>query len=183
MSESSPDPETPATPSLDLGRKGEELAAAYLQQLGYQIVAANFIVPVGRNRNDAVVAVEIDLVAYDGPVLCFVEVKTRASDWFAAPTANVHLRKQRQVARAARVYRRMFDLTAERYRFDVVSIVMSPTDGAMVGDIGAPLKETVKGTAGTSDSGGNRGLQIEVLRNYWSDEKFRRRRSAQDYWE
>ncbi|MDQ3473972.1 MAG: YraN family protein [Acidobacteriota bacterium] len=87
---------SPPLPS-DLGRRGEELAAAYLDQLGFQIVAANFTVPVGRNRNDAVVSVEIDLVAYEGPVLCFVEVKTRASDWFASPTANVDLRKQRQV--------------------------------------------------------------------------------------
>ena len=38
----------------DLGRKGEELAAAYLDQQGFQIVAANFTVPVVRNRNDAV---------------------------------------------------------------------------------------------------------------------------------
>ena len=45
---------------------------------------------------------EIDLVAYDGPTVCFVEVKTRASDRFAAPEANVDLRKQRQVTRAAR---------------------------------------------------------------------------------
>ena len=102
---------------MDLGRKGEELAAAYLQQLGFKIVAANFTVPVGRNRNDAVVNVELDLVAYEGPVLCFVEVKTRASDWFAPPTANVDLRKQRQIMRAARVYRRMFGLAEEQSSF------------------------------------------------------------------
>jgi putative endonuclease len=115
----------PTTQSLDLGRKGEEIAAAYLQQLGFQIVVANVSVPVGRNRNEAIVNAEIDLVVYEGPVLCFVEVKTRASDWFAPPTANVDLRKQRQIIRAARVYRRMFGLTDEQYRYDVVSIVLS----------------------------------------------------------
>src|SRR5687768_11704528 len=101
MFKSSPQLEITTTQSLDLGRKGEDLAAAYLSQLGFQLVAANFTVPVGRNRNEAVVNVEIDLVAYEGPVLCFVEVKTRTSDWFAPPTANVDLRKQRQITRAA----------------------------------------------------------------------------------
>ena len=40
---------------LELGRRGEELAAAYLQQAGYRIVAANFSVPVGRNRVGALI--------------------------------------------------------------------------------------------------------------------------------
>ena len=82
---SSPEPSPGAYEHFELGRRGEELGAAYLQQAGYQIVASNFTIPVGRNRNDAVIHVEIDLIAYDGPTLCFVEVKTRASEWFTAP--------------------------------------------------------------------------------------------------
>ncbi|HET6671021.1 MAG TPA: hypothetical protein VFH15_12400, partial [Pyrinomonadaceae bacterium] len=62
MSKASLKPNIPLSPSRDLGHKGEELAAAYLCQLGFQIVAANFTVPAGRNRNDALVNVEIDLV-------------------------------------------------------------------------------------------------------------------------
>jgi len=81
---------------LDLGKRGEELAAAYLERAGIRIVAANFVVPVGRNRVGAVINVEIDLVAYDGETLCFIEVKSRMSDWFAPPEANVDRRKQRQ---------------------------------------------------------------------------------------
>ena len=148
----------PTTQSLDLGQKGEEIAAAYLQQLGFQIVVANVSVPVGRNRNEAIVNAEIDLVAYEGPVLCFVEVKTRASDWFAPPTANVDLRKQRQIIRAARVYRRMFGLTEERYRYDVVSIVL-PVDPTTEG-LGAPDAEA------NNQSATPAGLspQIELLR-------------------
>ncbi|MGH9933049.1 MAG: YraN family protein, partial [Pyrinomonadaceae bacterium] len=103
---------------LELGRRGEELAAAYLVRAGYRIVAANFSVPVGRNRAGAVINVEIDLVAYEGETLCFVEVKSRASSWFAPPEANVDRRKQRQIARAARVYRSMFDLAGAPYRYD-----------------------------------------------------------------
>jgi putative endonuclease len=152
------------TETRDLGRLGEEFAAAYLEQLGFQLVAANFMIPVGRNRVGATVQVEIDLVAYEGPVLCFVEVKTRASDWFAPPSANVDLRKQRQVTRAARAYRRMFGLLEDRYRFDVVSIVLPPTHS----ETGA---EAAK------------GFQIELLRDFWSEEKFRKRWPNAIYWD
>lgn len=163
------------SPSRDLGRKGEELAAAYLCQLGFQIVAANFTVPAGRNRNDALVNVEIDLVAYEGPVLCFVEVKTRASDWFAPPIANVDLRKQRQITRAAHVYRRMFGLEAEPYRFDVVSIVLPVVSEMSTGETAEPRRD---------DPPGNRkNFQIDLFRNFWARDKFATRRTAHAFWD
>src|SRR5215211_3178321 len=108
-----------------LGDLGEQYAAAYLDQLGYRFVAANFTLPVGRNLRGAVVNAEIDLIAYEQNTLCFIEVKTRTSDWFAPPQANVDLRKRRQLARAARAYRRLFDLDNESYRFDVVTVLFS----------------------------------------------------------
>jgi putative endonuclease len=144
-------------PHLLLGRRGERLAAKHLEAIGYTLVASNFTLPVGRNLRGALVHAEIDLIAYDGPVLCFVEVKTRASDWFAAPEQNVDLRKQRQIARAARVYRRIFGLMGASYRYDVVSVIMSP--------------------AGEPEGRGMRP-RLEVLRNFWTDEKFRKRRWA-----
>jgi len=113
-----------SSPGIALGKLGEAYAAAYLEQRGYRLVAANFTLPVGRNLRGVVVHNEIDLVAYDGETLCFVEVKTRASDWFALPQVNVDLRKRRQIARAARAYRRMFELDNEAYRFDVVTVVL-----------------------------------------------------------
>jgi len=135
---------------LDLGRRGEELAAAYLSQLGYNIVAANFTLPVGRNMRGAIVNAEIDLVAYEGPMLCFIEVKTRTSDWFAPPQVNVDLRKRRQIARAARAYRRMFGLESSSYRYDVVNIILpAETD---------------------------RSMHIEVLRGFWTEAGLRKRR-------
>ena len=48
-----------------LGKFGEAYAAAYLEQLGFRFVAANFTLPVGRNLRGAVVNAEIDLIAYD----------------------------------------------------------------------------------------------------------------------
>jgi putative endonuclease len=155
---SSEDPST-VSARFQLGRKGELLAAAYLQQAGYRLVASNFIVPVGRNSVGAIVKVEIDLVAYDGPTLCFVEVKTRASDWFATPAANVDARKQRQITRAARAYRRLFGLAGEPYRYDVVSIVLHSAE---------------------KDSN---NFRIELLRNFWSEEKFRKRRWSERHWD
>ena len=142
-------------PHLELGRRGEALAAEHLRAQGYRLVASNFRVGVGRNRRGAVVRAEIDLVAYDGPVVCFVEVKTRASDRFAAPEANVDLRKQRQVTRAARAYRRVLGLTGSPYRYDVVSVLLPPPD---------------------ADGGPARAPRLELFRGFWTEDKFRKRR-------
>ena len=114
-----------ALSSAKLGKLGEQYAAAYIEQLGYRLVAANVTLPVGRNLRGATVNAEIDLIAYDGDTLCFIEVKTRASDWFAPPQANVDLRKRRQLARAARAYRTLFELDDDPYRFDVVTVLLS----------------------------------------------------------
>ena len=131
-----------------LGPLGESYAAAYIEQLGYRLVAANFTLPVGRNRRGTVITAEIDLVAYDGDTLCFIEVKSRSSDWFAPPQANVDLRKRRQITRAARTYGRMLGLEDQPFRYDVVTVVLA------------------------SDS----TPHIELLRNFWTEESLRKRR-------
>ncbi len=161
----SPQPEkalasqTAQTSHLELGRRGEELAAAYLQNAGYRIVASNFAIPVGRNRVGVIISAELDLVAYDGDTLCFVEVKSRISEWFAPPQVNVDRRKQRQIARAARAYRRMFGLIRAAYRYDVVTVV-SPAEGEHAA---AP--------------------DIQLLRNYWTEDKLRKRRWPETYYD
>ena len=150
--------EAELAPHLELGRRGERLAADFLLAEGYELVAANFKLGVGRSRRGAVIEAEIDLVAYEGPVLCFVEVKTRRSDWFAAPEANVDLRKQRQITRAARAYRRLLGLAGARHRYDVVSVLLPPPDAA--GRAPSP--------------------RLELLRGFWTEEKFRKRRWSDD---
>ena len=130
-----------------LGEKGESLAAAFLEQEGYRIVMSNFTVPVGRNSRGVQVTGEIDIIALDGETLCFVEVKTRRSDAIAGPLASVDLRKQRQIARTARVYRRIFGLNEIQYRFDVVSVLME------------------KGLA----------PRLELYRGFWNEAKFKKR--------
>ena len=130
------------------GALGESYAAAYLEQLGYRLVAANFTLPVGRNRRGAIINAEIDLIAYDGDTLCFIEVKSRTSDRFAPPQVNVDLRKRRPITRAARVYRQMLGIKDQPYRYDVVTVILAD----------------------------NSTPQIELLRNYWTDESLRKRR-------
>lgn len=115
----------PTSPGIELGKSGEQYAAAYLEQLGYRLVAANFTLPVGRNLRGAVVNAELDLIAYDQNTLCFIEVKTRASDWFAPPEVNIDLRKRRQIARAARAYQKMFEIKDQPFRFDAVTVVLT----------------------------------------------------------
>jgi len=131
-----------------LGQLGESYAAAYVDQLGYRLVAANFTLPVGRNLRGAIINAEIDLIAYDGDTLCFIEVKTRSSDWFAPPEVNVDLRKRRQITRAARVYRQMLSVDNDPHRYDVVTVIIN--------DDSTP--------------------QIELLRNFWTEESLRKRR-------
>jgi putative endonuclease len=153
----SAEPSVQTSEHLELGKRGEELAAAYLEQLGIRIVAANFVVPVGRNRIRAVINAEIDLVAYDGATLCFIEVKSRMSDWFAPPEANVDRRKQRQIARAARGYRRIFELEQAPYRYDVVTVVL-------------PTEE-------------QESPAVQLLRNYWQEDQLRKRTWSERYWD
>lgn len=150
VTNSSPEPTVRTASHLEVGRRGEELAAAYLLQVNYRIVAANFSLPVGRNRVGAQIEGEIDLVAYEGDTLCFIEVKSRTSDWFAPPEANVDRRKQRQIARAARAYRRMFGLVGAPYRYDVVTVIL-------------PAEED------------RSGPDVQLLRNYWTEERLRKR--------
>ena len=76
---------------------------------------------------------EIDLIALDADVLCFVEVKTRSSNDFASPLAAVDLRKQRQIIRTARMYRKIFRLQSIKFRYDVISIVLPENERPTIG--------------------------------------------------
>ena len=140
------------TESNRVGIFGEELAAKFLARNNYRIVAANYKVPIGRNRRGVSVSGEIDIIALENQTVCFVEVKTRSSDEFASPLAAVNLRKQRQITRTARVYRQIFNVGHLNYRYDVVSIVL-----------GSPPK-------------------IELFRNFWTEDKFRKKSWNDEIW-
>ncbi len=144
----------PVSETARVGRLGEDLACRFLMKNRCRLVVANFKVPIGRNSVGAQVTGEIDIIALDvKDVLCFVEVKTRTSDAFAAPIAAVDLRKQRQITRTARMYRKIFNLNNIKYRYDVVSIVL--------GKEGKP--------------------KIEWFVNFWNEDKFRKKAWADDF--
>ncbi len=144
----------PANSLPSLGDCGEALAAEYLVKNGYRLVIANFKVPVGRNTKGVSVTGEIDLIALDGETLCFVEVKTRRSDEFAPVITAVDTRKQRQITRTAKVYRRIFGVREMEYRFDVVTVLMP--------------KHAVP--------------EIELTKGFWSESKFRKQTWNNPVW-
>lgn len=126
-------PMEPTRPThLLLGEKGERLAADYLEQRGYRIVATNFTLPIGYSLQGRKITGEIDIVAYDETVkpfvLAFIEVKTRTRTDIAAPETAVDRRKQRQIIRTARLYRRLMAVQEETYRYDVVTVVAIPNE-------------------------------------------------------
>ena len=100
----------------DSGRIGEDLAHRFLRGRGCTVVARNY-----RTRSGSG---EIDIVAWDGEVLVFVEVKTRATSEFGAPEGAVDAEKRERLQHAARDYARRANVEWERTRFDIVSIVL-----------------------------------------------------------
>jgi len=91
-------------PHLVTGQRGEELAYFHLRMLGYVIVARNY----RSHRRQG----EIDLVGWDGEVLCFIEVKTRTTREVKPAEAGVDLAKQRDLRAMARAYLRRYPLPA-----------------------------------------------------------------------
>lgn len=108
-----------------VGRYGEQLAAETLRAAGLEILARNWRCSAG----------ELDIVARDGAVLVFVEVKTRSSLAFGDPGEAVHAAKAAQLRRLALCWlaehRERAPFAAE-LRFDVVSVVRLAPGGPMV---------------------------------------------------
>ncbi len=96
---------------LYTGRKGEELAAQYLQQEGYEILAKNW--KMGRK--------ELDIIATKADELVVVEVKTRSVPVLDQPFLAVDRKKQRTIISAAHAYVR-FHKIALSVRFDIIWI-------------------------------------------------------------
>lgn len=136
-----------------IGQAGEELAALFLKKCGYELVLSNFKVPIGRNRRGVQVSGEIDIIALENDILCFVEVKTRSSDEFLTPQSAVDLRKQRQITRTARVYQKIFGLQKMTFRYDVIGIVLN----------------------------GKKAPKIEIFRGFWNDSKFKKKFWMDDF--
>jgi putative endonuclease len=101
------------TPAQQLGRRGERDAARLLTALGMDILVRNYRLPEA----------EIDLVARDGTVLCFVEVKALRNVTQRRPSDQVDQDKRVHLSRAARHYLAGLGNPPLAYRFDVVELV------------------------------------------------------------
>ena len=99
-----------------LGSKGEKIAERYLRRRRFRIVTRNYRCPMG----------EIDLIALDGSIVVFVEVKTRGSAEHADPQDAVNSVKQLHLARTAEFFLRQTHSEHRQCRFDVVAITSSP---------------------------------------------------------
>jgi putative endonuclease len=108
-----------------LGRQGEEVAASYLEGLGYELVERNWRTRAG----------ELDIVAREGDWLVFVEVRTRraaaggTAPALGSPEESVTARKQRRLAAMSEAY--LFDLPwPGPWRIDVIALELWP-DGSI----------------------------------------------------
>ncbi|MCR5324705.1 MAG: YraN family protein [Lachnospiraceae bacterium] len=97
-----------------IGSYGEIRASQYLCENGYRIIKKNYFCKAG----------EIDIIAYDGDHLCFIEVKYRKDLTDGYPEEAVDLKKARRITRSAMLYMNMCSIPDDTpCRFDVVSIL------------------------------------------------------------
>jgi putative endonuclease len=97
----------------ELCKKGEALAGKILKKKGYKILKRNYVSKYG----------EIDIVAYDRGIICFVEVKTRQSENYGPPELAVTKEKRKRIVRTALNYLMINNIEDTDCRFDVVSIL------------------------------------------------------------
>lgn len=96
----------------ELGKTGEEIAARYLSEKGFEIVARNW----RYNKK------ELDLIAFDNDRFVVVEVKTRTTDGWEHPKEAITKNKIRFIVEATEAYIIQHDIK-EEVRFDVVTLI------------------------------------------------------------
>ena len=99
---------------LTFGRRSEILSIDYLRSQGYRIVCSPYRTKTG----------EADIVAWDGYILVFIEVKARKND--DPPEDSVGVQKQRRVIRAANAYIARYRLQDKPFRFDILAVTSIP---------------------------------------------------------
>jgi putative endonuclease len=99
---------------LTFGRRSEILALDHLRSCGYRIVTSPYRTKTG----------EVDIIAWDGDTLVFVEVKARKNT--DPPEDSVGPQKQHRVIRAAQAYISRYRLQDKPYRFDILAVTSVP---------------------------------------------------------
>lgn len=96
----------------EIGKLGEDIAARYLEKIGYTIIERNFVAIQG----------EIDMVAKDKNEIVFIEVKTRTSKEFGRPVDAVNIPKQKHLISTVKYYLYNKHLENEFVRVDVIEV-------------------------------------------------------------
>ncbi len=105
--------DVPVENHIDLGRRGEDAAARFLQMRGFEVIERNWTCPMG----------EADIIAQDDDGLHFVEVKTRRSENKGFPADAVDARKRAKYERIAEAYLQDHHPDEGPISFDVISIL------------------------------------------------------------
>ena len=103
------------------GKRGEDIAVAHLQEVGYRIVARNYRCRYG----------EMDIIAQDGDTLVFIEVKSRQSERYGPPQEAVGAEKRKKLSRVSLHYLQQQGIEACKARFDVIAVRISPRGAAV----------------------------------------------------
>lgn len=100
----------------DIGDRGEDVAAAHLEDSGYRVLDRNYYA----ERN------EVDLICRDpDDELVFVEVKTRSGSGYGPPEAAITEEKKQSLVEVARAYLHERQLEDAPARFDVVTVLLA----------------------------------------------------------
>ncbi len=110
-----PTPANELETAVACGRRAEALACAYLEERGYRTIA----------RNHRCAGGEVDVIAWHGTILCFVEVRARRSDAFGHPLETIDSAKIRRVICAARHFLQSWQGILPPMRFDALGIILS----------------------------------------------------------
>lgn len=102
----------PVTDRKTEGQRGEEIACKALKKRGYRILDKNFSCRHG----------ELDIVAEDNDVVCFIEVKSRSSENYGLPEEAVTRWKKRKLLNTAFVYIEKKNIKDRDMRFDIISV-------------------------------------------------------------
>lgn len=100
------------TPKQQKGSRGEDLAAAFLENLGYKII----------HRNYRLSHLEIDIIARDKNCLVFVEVKNALTDDYGHPAAWINIKKQQHLRRAVQAYIDNNNIGDLDFRIDAITV-------------------------------------------------------------
>ena len=98
---------------VEKGRRGEDLAVAFLLQKGYRVIHRNWRMKIG----------EIDIIAEDSGTLVFCEVKSRSSLDYGSGAEAVNGQKQHRIMLTALLYMQHFHIIDKPCRFDVIEIL------------------------------------------------------------